>query len=362
MKIFRKGLHRASAALLFFCLCQRGLGQSADGNKAAQYINSLMHRDSIPGAAVAVIRNGKPVYRQFFGTANLELDKKTDSRSIFQIASVSKQFTAAAIMLLYQEGRLRTDDRITQYFPGAPADWNGITIDNLLAHSSGLMNYEDVAGFAEKAYLDSPHTEVANSVLHSLFGQKLRFAPGTRSEYCNSNYFLLGMIIEKVTDSSYETFLNSRILRPLDMRQTRINEMYHIVPGRVDGYTTLNGALVNADRLGMDWFFAEGNIICSLDDLTKWVQVPDGTLLRPETYRRMLSAEKLTGGNPGKFGYGWFVDDDPAITYHSGHTPGFSAFVYRNATKKTAIVLLFNQDGVATPQLLEAAKTIDGYY
>jgi D-alanyl-D-alanine carboxypeptidase len=339
------------------------IGQASSVLKTNQFIANLMIRDSIPGSAVAIIKHGKVIYRNFSGLANLEQATPVNTKSVFQIASVSKQLTAAVIMLLAEQGVIDIREKIKFYLPKSPSTWNNISISMLLAHSSGLINYEDVPGFTEKAFLDSAHSVVIESVLQSLYRQKLRFSPGTKSEYCNSNYFVLGAIIEKVTGSSLEQFLRSHMLQPLQMYNTTVNEMYHIVPNRVAGYSTRNHELINADRLGMNWFFAEGDIITTLDDLIKWTSLPDGTLLKPSSINLMLSAKTLSDESKGKFGYGWFIDSaSPIISYHSGHTPGFSAFVYRNAAKMTSIVMLFNNDNVPTPALLEAAKEIDSYY
>lgn len=335
--------------------------QSVSETNTTQYLKTLIKADSIPGMAMAVIKNGKVKSIAYSGYANLEQSVPVSAKSVFQIASVTKQFTAVCIMLLVKQRKINLQERVSAYLPDAPSSWHDIKINNLLTHTSGLINYEDIPGFEEKAYLDSAHSVVVNSVLHSLYLQKLRFQPNEKWEYCNSNYFVLGAIIEKVIHGSYEQFLKENVLKPLHMNSTTINEMYRIVPHRVSGYTTLNHHIINAERLGMDWFFAEGNIITTLNDLVKWVQSFDNyQILTQKTVSAMFTPPVLNDANSGGYGYGWFIDkSDKKIVYHSGHTPGFSVLVFNDTAKKISIVLLMNNGDIKTDTLLKIARRIE---
>jgi len=170
--------------------------------------------------------------------------------------------------------------------------------------------------------------------------------------------------LKRVTGETYEKFLKENVLLPLEMDHTIINEMYNIVGGRVSGYTTVNNKMINADRLGMDWFFAEGNIIRMLTDMIKWLTAFEKhKLLSSHTIFTMITGQPLTNGSPGEYGYGWRIDkENPQIIYHSGHTPGFSAFVFHNAARKVSIVLLMNSDNIKTDMLLKISEDISENY
>jgi CubicO group peptidase (beta-lactamase class C family) len=321
-----------------------------------------------PGAAVLVIRNGKPVFRRGYGVTDLRTLHPIDARTNFRLASFTKQFTAACIMLLVHDGKLHYDDHLTDIFPEFPAYGKSITVRNLLNHTSGLQDYGDLM---MKQYPNTPEEKVPQildaGVLKLLEQQTSgEFPPGTKWEYSNSGYAVLAMIVEKVSGQSFGQFLHERIFVPLKMNQTLAYEKgKNEVPHRAYGYTKEKGVWHETDQSPTSAVLGDGGIYSSLDDLAKWDRaLRDHTLLSAEEMKPALTPVQPTGG-PSKFpdgqpltyGFGWFLDPYQGHNRmsHDGSTVGFRTTIQRFPDDNLTIIVLANRDDINPDVALKVA-------
>src|SRR5262249_14223904 len=234
---------------------------AAQTDKLDEYIQVEMKTRRIPGLALVVIKNGEVAKIRGYGVANLENDVPVNPDTVFDLASVTKQFTATAIMLLVEEGKIKLDDPISKYLRGSPRKWTAITIRHLLTHTAGLPEY---APLPDKLnYTTAEQFEAAT-------GDSLSFSPGENHQYSNVGYFLLGMIIEKVSGQRYREFLAARFFKPLGMTSTSVLDQWAIVKNRAAGYTIRNGQLVNIRRVWQDELPSDWGVISTVRDLAKW--------------------------------------------------------------------------------------------
>lgn len=234
------------------------------------YIAAEMQRKHIPGLSLAVIKNGTTVIEKSYGLANVELQVPATSDTVYEIASITKSFTALAIMLLAEQGKLTLDDPLTQYRADLSAAWNDMTVKHLLTHTSGLNQWS--------LDWDSPNLTNAE-ICQAVFRTPLRFSPGTEFEYVDTNYNLLGMIIHQLTGAPYDAFLQKHIFQPLGMSATRHNDVRAIVPNRAEGYEWENDSLRKSFRIQWNNInrsptvpanAANGGLLSTLRDLLKW--------------------------------------------------------------------------------------------
>jgi len=209
-------------------------------SKADEFVSTEMRTQHIPGAALAVVRDGKIVKAAGYGQSNVELGVATKPESIFQTGSVGKQFTATAVMILVEEGKIALDDKISKHFPDGPAAWKDITVRHLLTHTSGIPDYtSEKTGGAVNLRMDYTEAELVKKIA----GLPLDFQPGEKWSYSNSGYLLLGVLIHNVTGEFYGDFLQQRVFQPLQMTSTRIISEADIVPNRSAGYRLVKGEL-----------------------------------------------------------------------------------------------------------------------
>ena len=192
------------------------------------YIQDRMRKSHIPGVSIAIIHDGKVVLARGYGMANVELSVPATENTVYQLASVTKTFTATAIMMLVQEGKLGLDDKINALLPDLPTAWSEVTIRHLLNHTSGIKSYTSVRDFFKTARKDYTQREILDLVAKV----PVEFAPGEKWNYNNTGYFLLGMVIEKETGKKYGDYLDERIFKPLGMTQTRVNDLHAVIPNR----------------------------------------------------------------------------------------------------------------------------------
>ncbi len=196
------------------------------------YVESQLRDQHIPGLALGVLRDGQPVKFKGYGLANIELDVPVKPETIFQSGSVGKQFTATAVMMLVEEGKLALDDKISEYLPGIPPAWKDIMVRNLLTHTSGIADYTDKENVKAGGLINLRGDYTEKELFQKLITLPLKFQPGEKWQYSNTGYVLLGMIIHKVTGKFYGDFLQERIFRPLGMSSTRIISESDIIPNR----------------------------------------------------------------------------------------------------------------------------------
>jgi CubicO group peptidase (beta-lactamase class C family) len=335
-------------------------------------IFASLKSNAAPGAAVLVVRNGQPVFRRGYGLTDLRTRRLIDAQTNFRLASFTKQFTATCIMLLARDGKLHYDDHLTDIFPEFPGYGKPITIRNLLNHTSGLPDYEDIL---MKQYPDTPAEKIPQvldaGVLKLLEQQTSgKFPPGSKWEYSNSGYAVLAMIVEKVSGKTFGQFLQERIFTPLKMTHTLAYEKgKNQVPHRAFGHTKIDGIWHETDQSPTSAVLGDGGIYSSLDDLSKWDRaLRDHTLLNEQEMRLALTPvhptdgpPKFPEGKPVSYGFGWFLDpyQGHRRMSHDGNTIGFRTTIQRFPDEQLTVIVLANRADL-DPQAL-ALKVADLY-
>jgi CubicO group peptidase (beta-lactamase class C family) len=326
-----------------------------------------------PGAAVLVVRHSKPVFRQGYGVTDLRTLQPITAETNFRLASFTKQFTATCIMLLVRDGQLHYDDHLTDIFPEFPAYGKAITIRNLLNHTSGLPDYEDIL---MKQYPNTPEDKIPQildaGVLKLLEQQTAgKFPPGSKWEYSNSGYAMLAMIVEKVSGEPFGQFLRDRIFAPLRMDHTLAYEKgKNEVPHRAYGHSKENGTWRETDQSPTSAVLGDGGIYTSVDDLVKWDRaLRERTLLSAEEMQPALipvqptdSPAKSEDGTPVSYGFGWFLDPYKGHKrmFHDGSTVGFRTTIQRFPEDDLTVIVLANRADVNPADL--ALKVADLYF
>lgn len=340
--------HIASVFLACFaCVAQ----DSALTTSIAEYVKAEMERQHIPGLSLLVAKGGKVVLVEGFGLANVELQVPVKPETIFQSGSVGKQFTATAVMMLVEEGKVGLDDPLTKFFKDAPKSWNDVTVRELLSHTAGFGDYPKNFDFRKD------WTE--KELLKLVEGIPRANPPGTKWEYSNLGYLTLGILIHKVTGEFYGNFLQQRIFRPLDMNSTRIISEADIVPNRAAGYRLVNGELKNQEWVApMINTTADGSLYFSTLDLAKWdAALYTEKLVRKSSLDQMWTVAKLNNGQPnkGNYGFGWFIDDRHGhrCIHHDGAWQGFQTAIDRYVDDQLTVVALSNLSGSEPGQITE---------
>ncbi len=296
-----------------------------------------------PGAAVLIQKDGRAVLRKGYGLANLELGVPATPENVFEIGSITKQFTAAAILLLQQRGKLRVEDPITRYLPDYPTHGQTITIENLLTHTSGIPSYTGLPEWY-------PHIreDMKPADLVALFKDKpLEFTPGEQWSYDNSGFFLLGMIIEKASGETYEQFVEEEIFRKLGMTHSRYGHPEEIVPLRASGYSKDDQGFRNTAFISMTQPYAAGGLMSTVDDLAIWARaLQSEALLKKASLDRMLTAYHLKSGVSTQYGYGIGVLDfrGTRVLGHGGDINGYTANVTWAPEERLFVAILSNND------------------
>jgi CubicO group peptidase (beta-lactamase class C family) len=349
-------------------MAQVSVGADSVTAEKIDAIFAAFKSDDAPGAAVIVIEDGKTVFQEGYGVTDIRTRAKIDEHANFRLASVSKQFTAMAVMLLVHDGKLHYEDRLKQIFPDFPAYGNSITIRQLLNHTSGLLDYEDLMAQPHGKATQGNIAQIQDSeVLDLLKRQKrTKFMPGSRWDYSNSGYVLLGQIVEKVSGGSFGDFLHTRIFGPLGMDHTLTYQRgKNDVANRAYGYTKENGVWQETDQSPTSATLGDGGIYSSISDLAKW----DGalrrhTLLSEAEMQPALTPVRAPGvqepnGKPAAYGFGWFLNPYKGHRrmWHYGETVGFRTTIQRFPDDDLTISILCNRAGVVPKNL--ALKVAD---
>ncbi len=311
---------------------------AARADEVDNYIRSQLIERHIPGAAIAVIKDGKIIKSEGYGLASVEFDVPVTRETMFEIGSVSKQITAAAIMLLVEDGKINLDDKISKYLPDTPDAWKNVSVRNLLTHTSGIKSYTSLGGFElSKRYK-------VGDFVKELSPQPLDFEPGSDYKYSNSGYSLLGYIIEAASGQNYWQFLRTRIFNPLKMNLTADRDPQFIIKNRATGYEWENGKLVGRDYNLTDLFSA-GAIVSTISDMAKWdIALRDETLLKKESKDQVWKPFTLTGGKENPYGFGWNIGEfrGQRLLSHGGQTAGFASNISRYTDAGLDIIVLTN--------------------
>ncbi|QQQ03799.1 serine hydrolase domain-containing protein [Lysobacter enzymogenes] len=338
---------------------QRTAEQGADDAARAEQVDALLadYRGRVPGASVLVLRDGRPVLRRGYGMAVLEDSVAAAPRTNYRLASVSKQFTAAAVLLLAQDGALDLDDPIKRWLPSLPQACDAITIRQILSHQSGLIDYEDVM----PARFDADARQMRDAdVLVALEGQdRTYFAPGGGYRYSNSGYALLALTVQKASGRSFAAFLRERIFAPLDMRDTVAYERgVSQVAHRAYGYSFEDGRWRRTDQSPTSAVLGDGGIYSSIDDLAKWdAALYDDRLLSDASRRLAFAAHTPTDVAEVGYGYGWRITGE--TLWHSGETIGFRNVIVRWPQRRLTVAMLSNRND---PEPYRTALKIGALY
>jgi len=314
-----------------------------------------------PGAAglsVAVARGDMAILSKGYGTADLEHGVLANDATVFRIASVTKQFTAAAIMRLTEQGKLSLDDDFTKYIP-YPTHGKTVTIRHLLTHTSGIKNYTDVPGFFETG---TARDLTPEQILDPVRDLPFDFEPGTKWAYSNTGYILLGMIIEKVSGVPYAKHMQDEFFTPLHLTHTRYDVGSDVIPGRARGYGVINGEPANASYLSMTIPYAAGGLVSTAGDLVQWqLALIGGRVVSPESYAEMTTPARLSDGSGSRYGFGLFmsdVDGHPSFM-HEGGIPGFNSILVYFTQEQLSIAVISNSPAVSAGQLAaEIARAV----
>lgn len=327
----------------------------AQADQVDEYVKAQMELHRIPGIALRIIQDGKVAKTSTYGAANLELKVPVTPETVFEIGSITKQFTAAGILLLAQDGKLSIDDPIWRHLKNIPDSWTNITVRHLLSHTSGIKTYTGLTGFELTRHLTQ------EQFIRAIGEHPLEFQPGESWKYCNTGFNLLGYIIENVSHKSYWEFMNDRIFRPLEMTATRNRRPADIILDRAAGYEQTNHIRINRDYDLTD-VFAAGAIVSNIGDLTKWNAALDcDAILSASSKEKMWMPTKLNNGKATKYGLGWFIEtvEGHRNIGHGGSTSGFSASIQRFPKDKLAVIVLSNTDEQIATTL---ARHIAGFY
>ena len=298
-----------------------------------------------PGAVVAIVKDREVYYQKAYGMANMEWGIKNTLETTFRIASLSKQFTASAIMLLVQAGKLSVTDDFTRYVPDYPTYGHTITIEHLLTHTSGLKSFTNLDSYPQFSVQNLTHEELLAIVKDN----PMDFDPGTQYAYNNTAYYLLGMIIEAASGMSYADFMRTQIFEPLDMKSTCYLYDEPIIKQRASGYQkNAEGNYENASYVCMKIPFSAGGLGATIEDLVKWDLVLRAeVLLNKEMQQRMYTPVKLKDGQQENYGYGWGICEHQGyrVVSHSGGINGYASFIARFLEKELSVILLANNSG-----------------
>lgn len=296
------------------------------------------------GGAILVARDGKVLASKGYGMANVEHDIPNTPETKFRLGSITKQFTAAAILLLEERGTLSVQDQVCKYVPECPDAWREITIHHLLTHTSGIPNFTSFPDYLKTMMQPSP----AASTVERFKGKPLDFKPGERMSYSNSGYVLLGYIIERITGKSYDAFIRENIFEPLKMTNTGYDVSSQILKHRAAGYARRGDGLTNAAYLDMTIPHAAGALYSTVEDLYLWDQA-----LYTEKLLSKPSLDKMFTPFKNNYAYGWTVTTqfNRKMIGHGGGINGFVTFISRYPDDKTFVVVLSNVEGAPASRI-----------
>ncbi|MCA0454120.1 MAG: beta-lactamase family protein [Chloroflexi bacterium] len=319
------------------------------------YIQQFITDHHIPGLALAIQRGDTVIHEGYYGLANLEHQVAVTTDSVFEIASVSKLFTAQAVLRLAQEGQLALADTVAGYVEGLPEAWHTVTIQHCLTHQSGIPNYTAQDRYWALQRVSKSPAEVLDLVRDL----PMNFPPGQRHSYDNTGYYLLGMVIESVTKQPYADYLRDLIFTPLGMTATRGNDYDAIVPHRAQGYSYVEGQLINKHFYDISNTFSAGVLLSTVRDLLTWRKSWfDSSILNADYRKRWwtphLSAEANEKAYHYTVGLGWFMVESTLGTFlgHNGGIQGFSASLLYLPETQTMGVALYNRNDVDNPHQL----------
>ena len=312
-----KGLLFSLFLIFTYAISAQNLNSDIDAYISKQYTSDT------PGFSILVAKDGKTIYKNGFGMANLEVGVKAAPKHVFEIGSITKQFTAVSILMLEERGQLSVNDEITKYIPDYPTQGKTITIHHLLNHTSGIKSYTGMPSFMKEARTDMTPTELIDKFKN----EPMEFDPGTAYKYNNSGYVLLGHIIEVISGKSYADFIQTNIFDKVGMTNSYYGSMTKIIPNRASGYSETESGFQNANYLSLTLPYAAGSIMSTTEDLLKWQNAISANLLiKRSSLEKAINGSKLNSGEVIPYGYGWIKGNVNGSTTveHSGGIFGYS--------------------------------------
>ncbi len=304
-------------------------------------VKQQMDEQRIPGLSLAVTVDNELIFTKGYGEANVELHSPALAESVYEVASLTKQFTAMAVLLLAQDGKLSLDDLLGRHLTDVPKAWSKITVRHLLTHTSGIPDYDD-AGHP----LDLRRDYTEDELLKMAAELPLKFQPGVRWSYSNTGYVMLGILVHRLSGREFGDFLRERIFGRLHMGSTRLITGADIVPYRASGYQLEDGRLRNQEWVSPSLGgTGDGGMISSVVDLAKWeAGIQSGALVPPDLWKAIFTPVVLNSGKTFPYGFGWFIREQNNAPYyeHSGHLQGFAAHILRFPRTRVSVIVLAN--------------------
>jgi CubicO group peptidase (beta-lactamase class C family) len=309
--------------------------------KIDELVEGHMKTNGFMGS-VLLAKEGKPLVSKGYGYANVEWQLPNTPNTKFRIGSITKQFTSMIVMQLREQGKIKLEDSMCQYVTPCPETWKPVTIHHLLTHTSGIPSYTGIPAWREVNMV----SKTTDQIIAFFRDMPLQWVPGERYSYNNSGYFLLGVIIEKITGRKYEQALQEMILTPLGLADTGYDWTKAIIPRRAAGYTGTGASLANTAPLDMQHPYAAGSMYSTVEDLLKWDQALYSTKLLPEAAKQIMWTPFRDG-----YAYGWNISPGAANIFgghrriaHGGGINGFSAMIVRLPDVRTTVIVLCNND------------------
>jgi CubicO group peptidase (beta-lactamase class C family) len=345
MRLWRsKGLKLLIAGPLLatlFSVCI--FAAQAPSHEADALFENLIKSDDA-GIAVLVSQNGKILFEKAYGMADREHAVAAHVKTRFRIGSVTKQFTAAAILKLQEQGKLSVNDKLSKYFPNFPGG-SEVTLQHLLTHTSGIHDYTDRTNFTT----DATNAISIEALIESFKHEPYNFDPGARWLYDNSGYVLLGCVVERVSGTSYAAFLQKHFFQPLGMADTGVDESSRPPMHEALGYSYAKGQYSCTVSLDPSWTFGTGDLFSTVEDLNKWNEaVFNGRVLKPASLKSAFTpartSENKDDDSGDGYGYGWFISKWRGLLEisHGGYLPGFNSFLLRIPSEKFTVIVLAN--------------------
>lgn len=327
--------NRAEVALIALVLGHAAFAQneSTFPSKADQYVSSVANQRKFRGAVLVALK-GKMLFTKSYGNAVEAWNVPNTIETKFELASLTKQFTGAAILQLAQAGKLQLENRVSVYYPQAPDSWRDITVDELVRHTSGLPNNE-INDFSKG--ICAPYTR--EELIATFRSRPLAFKPGTHWAYTNTEYYLLAYIIERLSGQSYEEYLTKNIFQPLGMNDSGFASTLSLVPRMAEGYARDGERLRHRDYFDRSLEIGAGGVYSTVTDMMRWSAALDSEILLKRPWVDVM----FKPSSAGAYGYGWFVETKPRLKeYHEGSDPGFAAFEIRYPDEGAFIIVFSN--------------------
>ena len=304
------------------------------------FVTATMAKQKIPGLTLAVVKGGAVERATGYGLANVEHRVPAKRETVYQSGSVGKQFTAALVLLLAEDGKLGLDDPVSKHLKGAPESWTGVTVRHLLTHTSGIGNAESSPEFNLQRDVSD------DQLLKMAFAAKPAAKPGEKWAYSNTGYVVLGVLASRVGEKFYGDQLRERVFTPLGMKTARIIDERSIIPNRAAGYEFEKGEWKNQKWVSPTFNrTADGSLYVTVDDLIAWdAALSAGKLFKPETYAAMWARVKTTDGKEHDYGFGWQLGtrNGHKRIHHGGAWQGFTAYIDRYPDDKLTVIVLCN--------------------